>query len=117
MTPTWIEYKNKKILYVDYKLLSPEQIIDRIYAVAELLKTSEEGVLVLSDFTNVLIGIKIVEEVKVLGQEVFKNKTIKSAVLGVTGIKKMLLVVYGKFSRDDVVSFDVYEDALEYLVS
>jgi hypothetical protein len=61
--------------------------------------------------------MKIVEEVKVLGQEVFKEKTIKSAVLGVTGIKKILLVVYSKFSKDDVVAFDRYEDALEYLVS
>jgi hypothetical protein len=116
MSPQWIEYKGANILYIDYRLLSQRQIVERIYAAAEIVGASENGVLVLSDFRDVPIGMAILEEMQELGKGVFSDKTIKSAILGVTGIKKFLLNVYTQFSKDNVVAFNSYEEALEYLV-
>jgi len=50
-------------------------------------------------------------------KELFDSKTIKTAVLGVTGIKKILLNGYNAFVKKKQVPFATKEDALEYLVN
>jgi len=56
------------------------------------------------------------ERSKQLGAEVFKVKTEKGAVLGVTGIKKVLLNAYNMVAGEKLRAFDSEEEAKEYLV-
>lgn len=51
--------------------------------------------------------------------ENYGHKISKRAVLGITGIKKILLAGYNKVSGKGVkaIPFDTKEEALEYLVS
>ncbi|MDB4835391.1 hypothetical protein OAH12_02270 [Cyclobacteriaceae bacterium] len=112
----WIEHKGKQILYVDYRMLSPKKTMELIYEAAEISRKSEGGVLVVSNFEKVAITCQIMEEAKVLGKEVFKDKTAKSAVLGVTGMKRILLSIYCQFTKDKVVAFGSLEKAVDYLV-
>lgn len=44
-----------------------------------------------------------------------EHKVLKSAIIGVTGIKKVLLMGYNSVAKGRVKPFSTKEDALEYL--
>jgi hypothetical protein len=115
MSVEWIKYKNKKILVTTYKGLNPEQMIDEINKQADIIRQTEGKVLLLDDFTGSYVNDEFMDAVKKLGKSL-GPKTEKSAVLGVTGIKKILLKAYNVFIKDPVVPFETKEEALEFLV-
>ena len=59
---------------------------------------------------------EFMQRAKQLGKEIFDSRTSKSAVLGVTGIKKILLNGYNMIVKNKLEPFDTKEEALEYLV-
>jgi hypothetical protein len=46
----------------------------------------------------------------------FQSKTKKEAVLGIKGLKKILLHAYNAFSKSKLLQFNTKEEALDYLV-
>jgi hypothetical protein len=112
----WIIHKGKKILYADYKgLKTDEELIANLQLEAKFMKESPEKVLSLADYTGVEGNKRVMAELKRLGKEVLKEKTEKSAVLGVTGLKAVLLIAYNTITRDKVVPFGTEQEALDYL--
>jgi hypothetical protein len=57
------------------------------------------------------------ERLQVLGKEVIERKTKKGALIGVMGIKKLLLKGYNIFTGGSLKAFNNEESALEYLVT
>lgn len=113
-----ITHKNKQIVLIDYTdCKSKEEMIATLRDAAELFKTSTEKVLSLSDFTGTFGSKEFMEESKRLSIEVLRAKIEKAALLGITGIKKMLLQRFNAFSTNKLVPFNTKEEVLEYLVS
>ena len=52
-----------------------------------------------------------------LGKEIFDSRTEKSAALGITGIRKILLQAYNSIMKNKLVPFDDKNEALDYLVN
>jgi len=71
--------------------------------------------LTLNDFTGTFGSSEFMNTAKKY-KELFDNKTLKTAILGITGIKKILLNGYNAFVRKKQMPFDTKEEALEYLV-
>ena len=115
---SYIPYKGKQILYVDYSHCNDKwEMIALVEASAPHYSKAPGKILTLSDFNNVTGSPEYMNRVKALGKELFDAKTEKGAVLGITGLKKVLLQGYNLISKQKIVAFDTKEEALEYLTS
>jgi hypothetical protein len=112
----WITHKEKKVLYADYKgLTNDDEVLSLFLVEAKFMVESPTKVLSLADYTGVNANKRIMAELKRLGNEVYKVKCEKTAVLGVTGIKAVLLITYNMLTKHQVVPFNSEQEALDYL--
>ena len=113
----WITYKGKEILIHDYTNLLPKQIGPLVEAVAHItFETGKKNLLVIVDISNSYGNKEDVNAFKTAGK-VYRLIVKKTAVLGITGLKKILINVVSKFSKIDAKQFNSIEEAKEWLVS
>ena len=98
MPVTWIEYKGKKIIYGDYRKLKGNELITAVNQEAKLVQETPGNVLILDDFTGCIADSAFMEHAKKIGKEIIEPKTEKCAILGVEGMKKVLLNAYNWFT-------------------
>ncbi|MGE3063671.1 MAG: hypothetical protein AB7T10_08575 [bacterium] len=80
-----------------------------------IMKMPEKSMLLLSDFTNTHYDIKAADAVKRFSKDITPNVK-ASAVLGVTGIKRILFNNILRMSGRHIALFETYEEAIDYLV-
>ena len=119
MDVKWIEHKGRRILYVDYRgAKNEEEMLSVLYKSNEEEKASSEKVTVLANFENTYASSKYMDEVNRLGKEVTKNIVDKTALIGIVGIKKILVNSFIRFTGDNNLKiFDNEDNAKEWLVS
>lgn len=115
MSLKYIEYKGKKILYVDYRNKNGIENMATIDAAAKEIGSWTQKGLSLSDFRNATATPEFMAHLKKVGAEVFQPKA-KIAVLGITGVKNILLQAYNAFTKNEVVPFETEEEAKEWLI-
>jgi len=116
MSVKWIEYKGKRILYADFRGLRGKELIETIELEAQMVAAHPTKVLILDNFEGVHTTTAFVERIKQLGKDIIEEKTIKNAVLGITGLKDILLRAYNTFTKGKSRPFGTEADALEWLV-
>jgi hypothetical protein len=118
MSYSFIHYKNKKILVIDYRQCkTANDTINVIEEVKKEYKRTSEKYLAFSDFTNAPVNNEYMDMVKKYAKEIFDERTSKRACIGITGMKKILLNGFNLFSKNKMYPFDSKEEALEYLVN
>jgi len=117
MSISYIHYGGKKILLIDYtNCKTAEDTLNVLEMVKdEYLKTSET-IIALNDFTGVVPNNDFMEIAKKYGKLYFDSKTLKTACIGITGIKKILLSAYNLTVKSKQVPFDTKEEALNFLI-
>jgi hypothetical protein len=116
MSLSYITYKGKRILFVDYtQCKNTAEMINVLEIVKNEYEKSSNPFLAINDFTGTYGSNEFLNAAS-KHKELFDSKTIKTAVLGITGIKKILLNGYNAFVKKKQVPFDTKEEALEYLV-
>jgi hypothetical protein len=80
-----------------------------------IFENSKDLILSLSDFEKAFGSDEFMKKSKQLGP-VFRGKTKKSATIGISGIKKILLSAYNTFTKGKIITFATKNEALEYLV-
>jgi cytochrome oxidase Cu insertion factor (SCO1/SenC/PrrC family) len=114
---SYIEHKGEKILFIDYsKCKTIDEMLKLLNDVRREYEKSNESFLVLNDFTGANPSNDFVEQAKKY-KELFDDKTAKTAVIGIVGLKRLLLNGYNVFVTKKQVPFDTKEEALDYLVS
>jgi len=116
MSISWITHKGKKILYLNYKNKTKEEMIQMLEDAAKIYRESKEKILSIDDFEGTFVSDEFMKKAKELAKEVFSLKRKKGAVLGITGVKKILLISFNSFSADKLYPFNTKEEALEFLV-
>jgi hypothetical protein len=111
------EHKGRKIIFGDFKNLSEPKSIENLEELARVIKSQPGKVLSVSDFSGAALGPAFMARAKALGKEVFEPKADKQALLGIDGLKKMLLSAYVKFTGSKMKPFEKEAEALDYLVS
>ncbi|XOV93088.1 MAG: hypothetical protein ACFHWX_23180 [Bacteroidota bacterium] len=109
-----IQRNGKKIIYTRFSHLSEEQMIAAIKEQFEVVKASPGKVVTLADFTNTAVSNDFMTVVKKLGKEM-AHKIDKQAVLGITGLKKVLLSGYNAFTSNPAHPFSTEEEAINFL--
>lgn len=113
-----IEYKGKQIVLLDLSNMAPEDVVQNVPKTTEIMHSfPENSVLLLNDFR----GMKYSSDSLTVAKEYSRGNVpyvVKSAMLGVTGLKKIGLKAMITFSgRKNMYPFDTEEEALDWLVA
>jgi len=114
-----IVHRGKTLLYFDYRGLDDQGLIqqlrENVDAVEALAAGGEQLLLGLSDFRGAYASPEILEAIT-KGAIRTKNLVKASAVLGVTGGKRVLLDLLNRSTGMGARPFDDIEEAKEWLV-
>lgn len=121
MSSRWIEHKGKRVLYQDYHGETAEEMLVTLEEAGKLAAASKIPVLSLSNVTNAPVSEAFMKRSKELGKEVFNQKVVRSALIGITGIKSIFLKSYSTLLSVSQPShlnvFKTEQEALDWLVT
>jgi hypothetical protein len=114
----WIEYEGKKILYCDFRGAKDEtDMIDLLRQSIKIGSKNDQPCPVLSNFEGTYLSQGFMDEAKSLSKQ-YTQKIKKRALVGITGVKKILLKAYITLTGEQTnMVFDTEEDALKWLIS
>jgi len=118
MRSKWIEHKGKKIFFQDFSNLqyNTEAIKKELEQVqAEVLSNPNDSLLILSDFRGTHITSETMPLMNKASAET-KDHVHKTAVLGVTGIKRAMADLLTSFTGQRLKYFNTEYAAKEWLI-
>ncbi len=119
MSISHIVHKGTKIMFADYRACKlPEQQLELLDEVAKTMQAQKKEVRLLVDYDGVTAGSEYMSKLKAYGNTVFKEHMKCSAVLGITGLKKILFNGYNLATgAKNVKAVANREEALDWLVA
>jgi hypothetical protein len=116
MKSRWTTHKGKKIFYADYSDMNSEEVkAEGASIVSMLSSTPEKSVLSLVDMRGTFGTSDTMDILKGITSKT-KVHIRKRAVIGVTGVRKILLKALNQFVHQESVAFDSLDKALDWLV-
>ncbi|HUI90423.1 MAG TPA: hypothetical protein VLX61_17020 [Anaerolineales bacterium] len=118
MRSKWIEYKGRRIFYQDFSALfyNADAVKEELNAVQQVvLSEPENSVLVLSNFKDTQIGSNLMSVLNDASAKT-KDHVRKTAVLGVTGVKRTLGDMLTRLTGQQLKYFEYEEEAKSWLV-
>jgi len=114
-----IDVKGKKVLYVDYRGASNEDdMLANLKKEIEIERTLTEKTLLLSNFQDTYVSPNYMNEVNKTGKEIRSKIISKTALVGIQGVKSILLRSYITFTgQKEMKTFDTEELAKDWLIS
>lgn len=118
MRSNWIEHKGKRIFYQDfsrqfYNSAAVKAELDEVQKV--VTSQPKDSVLVLSDFRDTSVGSDLLSSMNAASNAT-KAYVHKTAVLGVTGMKRKLADLLTALTGQPLKYFDDIESAKNWLV-
>ena len=111
-----ITYKSKEIVYVDYRGLSEDEMLELAGSLRTYLLSNPNFHLRLVNISNTPATRKFTTFIRQLGKET-KHVKMKAAIVGITGAKRVLLAGYNRLLGGTMKPFEDEETAKEYLVA
>ena len=118
MRSNWIEHKGKKIFYQDFSqnFFNSAAVKEELNEVQKVVAAAPlNSVLVLSDFRDTTIAGDLLSAMNAASRAT-KSYIRKTAVLGVTGMKRQLADLLTKLTGQPLKYFDDMEAAKNWLV-
>ena len=116
MGAEWISHKGKKLLYINFGKLSPSEMAALVKKAAAMIVASGSSQnLTLTDVNDAFVNNEFLAVAKEQSK-ISLPLTKKSAIVGVTGVKKILLQGVNAFTSKPRVPFDTIEQAKNWLV-
>ena len=116
MKSHWTTHKGKKIFYADYSQMSPDQLKEEGASIVSVLSLEpKNSVLSLVDVRGTFGTADAMENFKAITAKT-KPHVHKRAVIGVTGVRKLLLNALNQFVGQESVAFDSIDKAKDWLV-
>ena len=120
MPAAWIDHRGKRILYVDYRKLSPEEILPLMKQSDDMVRASPTRLLYLGNIEGAVVSREVMGQLRQYADKSIRQKYERLAVVGVTGVKKVFFKAFvGMLDKSSVQvrSFDTEEEALTWLSS
>ncbi len=111
----FIQHHDKEILFLDFSNSRADDVMKLISDATRVIRTKpERSLLTLTDVTNARFNEEVGEGMK---QFTLQNKPYvkASAVVGITGLKRIIFGAVMAFSRRNIESFDTVEEAKRWL--
>ena len=119
MRSQWIDYNDKKIFYQDFSKLfyNTTAVKAELEEVQKIVLSQPEGsVLILTDMRDTNVGRELLPAMNAASTAT-KNQVKKTAVLGVTGVKRKLADLLTSLTGQPLKYFDDMETAKRWLAS
>jgi hypothetical protein len=100
-----ITYKDKEIIYCDYRNCSEEEMIQLLDQGQAMILHDNHKTLQLGNITHVYATPKFMAHAKEIGKAI-KHLTQKEAIVGITGAKKVLFTAYNLLMGGVARAFD-----------
>ena len=110
-----IQYKGKEILYVNYSGLREKEMIQLLNKVEGIILADNRPHLQLVNITDSFATSGYMAAVKEFGANT-QHLTHKAAIIGISGVKGLLLKSYNFVSGSKLIAFSTEKEAKEYLV-
>ena len=119
MSVQWVERNGQQILYFDHRDSKPDQIIANIEAGKQMVATITGGLRMIANFEGAVIDKTVMQHLKEGGVEVYEPITEKQAVVGIKGVRYVLLQAYNLATgaAQHQRLFDTEEEALAWVIS
>ncbi len=114
MNVKWISHNNKRILYADYRGMKTDEMIKQLEYEANMMLNENTKVLYLGNFEGTVIEPAFMRRANELGKKT-EPLNEKSAIVGVHGIKAVLLNTYNMFTGGKLKAFPDEDRAKEFL--
>jgi hypothetical protein len=114
---TFIQHKGKKMLYLNFAGCKADEVLEVIEQGKAAIRTQlKQSVLTLTDVTNAAFNSEVSDAMK---EFVVHNKPFvaASAVVGVTGLKKVIFNAVMKISGRHLHAHDSLDQAKDWLAS
>ncbi len=118
MRSKWIEYKGKRIFYQDFSrhFFNYQAVKEELVEVqAIVIEEARNSLLVLADFTDTAIAGDLMPALNA-SSTLTKDHIYKTAIIGVTGIKKRLADMLSKLTGQPLKYFETELEAKEWLI-
>jgi hypothetical protein len=116
MRSHWITHKGKKVFYVDFAKIEIDELKEEVkFVEKELCAMPKNSALSMADVRDSFGTNEAMEIIQGLTSKT-KQHVRKRAVIGVTGVKKILLKALNQVTGQTSVPFDSLEEALDWLV-
>ena len=119
MKSAWITHKEKRIFHINLSGLGRNaDAFRKELRAAEFItcQQPEDSLSVLTDIRDTVVSSEVMNLAKESSDRTAKHIR-KTAVIGVTGIRRVLLDAVSRFSGQQFVAFDDVEKAKDWLVS
>ena len=117
MSISIINHQGRDIVFVDYQQCkSIEEAIETVAESEKFLLSYPGEALVLVDITGIIGSKEYMDRAKEMGKKV-DHKVAKRAILGVTGLKMVLLQGYTRLTKSNTQPFSSRDEALDFLIS
>lgn len=114
----WIDYKGKRILYVDYRGLGPDEVLKEMKESDAVVRAARGKVLYLGNIENAVVSGDVMGELRQYAERIVRRKFARLAVVGVTGAMVVSMEAFlGMVSRSlvQVRSFATEAEGLDWL--
>lgn len=110
-----IQYKGKEILYIDYQNLKESEMIEALNEAERIILEDNKLHLQLTNILDAFATPGFMAAAKKFGKKT-NPLTDRSAIIGITGVKVLLLRSYNFVSGEKLKDFKTIEEAKDYLV-
>ena len=111
-----IQYEGKNILHLDFSNCKAEEILNTITKAKKVIATyPEQSLLTLTDVTDARFNDAVTQEMKAFTAH-NRPYVRAGAVVGVTGLKRIIFQAVVAFSGRKLSAFDNVEQAKQWLV-
>lgn len=118
MPISYITHKGKEIIFCDFKdMKNKSEIFAQLEVMSVEFKKSKGDLLVLTDVRGAHNDPEVVEKTKAYGKTVFSKYAKKRAIIGMDGLRGLILRGYNALTGNDLKPFSSIEEAKDYLVS
>lgn len=118
MRSHWLEHAGKQIFYQNFSghdILHSDEVKDELVAVQAIVTAQPKGsTRVLADFRDTILGKDLIDLLTASSSKT-KIYVMKTAVLGVTGTKRILANVLMNLTGQKLVIFEDEQAALDWL--
>ena len=119
MPAKWIDHKGKRVLYVDFRKLSAQEVLLLMKESDDMVLASPTKVLYLGNIEDAVVSREVMGQLKQYADKSVRKRFEKLAVVGVAGVKKVFFDAFVAMmdkSSVQVKSFKTEDDALKWLV-
>ncbi len=115
MSVEWIEYRGRRILFVDFRAMSEDAMIAQLDEEVAMLRAAPSKSRLLVEVTDAFTSSRFMAAAKAKAKEI-ESLIDRQAIVGVDGLKSILLRGFNAVSKGVILKpFDTEESAKEYL--